>query len=137
MKTESEYTKQADDFLKKHGIKFRATRTKINKCPTWDDDKHIHGDRYRITFSRPGKQFSLFFWNSFNDVQTGADPGAYDVLAAIEKYDPEDFGNFCGNYGYSEDSIKALRTYKAVKLQYVRAAAFFTASELEEAQEIN
>ncbi len=37
-------------------------------------------------------------------------PGAYDILACIEKYPVYDFADFCSNYGYEEDSRAA---YKA------------------------
>lgn len=79
----SEYTKQAEDFLQKHELEFRAVHIG-NDCPTFckdhdemrDMDKlntfprksHIHGHHYRITISRKGRgHFTVDFWNSYAD----------------------------------------------------------------------
>jgi len=63
MKRSNEYTQQADSFLSAHGIRFTATMTADNKCPLFCDGKHMHGNRHRVTFSRDGERFQLFFWN--------------------------------------------------------------------------
>jgi len=135
MNTINEYEKQGNDFIEKHGIKFTAT-WKGDKCPLWDDEKHIHGDRYIITLSRNGKRFTFDFWNSYNDAREGKSPTAYGVLATIEKNDPGDFAEFCSNYGYDEDSKKAHKTYKAVVKQWEKAERFFTPEEIEELYDI-
>ena len=135
MEETSEYEKKANDFLTKHNIKFSA-RFKGDKCPLFCDGTCKHGERYLITFKRPSKSFSLSFWNSVNDMQEGKKPTAYDVLACIQKNDVGTFEDFCGDFGYSEDSIKASKTYKAVLVEWQKASKFFTPEELEEAQEI-
>ncbi len=134
----SEYTEQAEQFLKEHNIDFKAVR-KADKCPLWCKGDHVHGERYLITFTRKNtkQRFGLSFWNSLNDVQTGETPTAYDVLAAIQKYSPGDFHEFCQNFGYSEDSIEASKIYRAVVGEWLKVSKFFSVSELEEAQEIN
>jgi hypothetical protein len=136
-----DYETQATNFLTKHGITFSAL-FKGDKCPMWDDDKHIHGDRYLVVFQRGElgvnhQRFSLSFWNSLNDKEKGTTPTAYDVLAAITKYDPEDFESFCSNFGYDTDSRKALKTYNAVVKEWRDLSGFFTSEELEELAEIN
>lgn len=77
----NEYTKQAEEFIAKHELEFRAVLIG-DDCPTFcadaeagkDMDKvnvfprktHIHGKHYRCTFSRKGKgHFSVDFWNSY------------------------------------------------------------------------
>ncbi len=132
----ADYEKQANDFLNKHGITFQAI-FKGDKCPPWDDDKHIHGDRYLCKFKRDGKRFSLSFWNSKHDQLNGNKPTAYDVLACLEKYEPEDFKNWAEGYGYDTDSRKVYKTYNAVCKEWDKVNAFFTDEELEELQEIN
>jgi len=155
----SEYTEQAEQFLKEHNISFKAVRKadkcplwckgehdigfkavrKADKCPLWCKGEHVHGERYLITFTRKGtkQRYSLSFWNSLNDVQTGKTPVAYDVLAAIQKYDPGDLHEFCQSFGYSEDSIEASRIHKAVVKEWQKVSTFFSVDELKEAQEIN
>jgi len=134
----NEYTEQAEQFLKKHNISFSAIR-KADKCPLWCKDDHIHGERYLVTFKRKdtNQKYSLSFWNSLNDTQTGEKLSAYDVLAGIQKYNPGDFEEFCNSFGYSKDSIEASKIYRAVIKEWLKVSKFFSPSELTEAQEIN
>lgn len=133
----SEYTEKADQFLKEHGISF-SVLMKADRCPMWCKGDCVHGDRYLVTFKRNStkQKFSLSFWNSVNDMHAGKAPTAYDVLAAIQKYDPGDFKEFCGEFGYSTDSVEAHNVHKAVVKEWQKAAKFFSLSELAEAQDI-
>lgn len=63
-------------------------------------------------------------------------PAAYDILSCVEKSDPGTFHDFCRDFGYDEDSMRANRTYLAVQAEYATAAKFFTTEELDELQEI-
>jgi hypothetical protein len=151
MKTETlnSYEKQAQDFLQKHRIKFRATLSD-SKTPAWaDGDKHGH--HYRVTLSKERPTYRLYeeiaeqakpvyritfdFWGSIADAEVGkTDVGAYDVLACIsgDANCPETFADFCGEFGYESDSIKALQTFRRVSSFAKRLQAFFTAQEIEE-----
>lgn len=134
----SEYTEQAENFLKQHGIKFKASMAPDNTCPLWCDGKHVHGNRHRITFSRDGNRFQIMFWNSLNDAPIrGVSPSAYDVLACLTKSDPGYFEDFCSEYGYDTDSRKALATHKAVVREWEKVSGFFTDDEITELYEIN
>ncbi len=64
------------------------------------------------------------------------EPGFYDILCCLTKYDPGDFNNFCDDYGYSNDSIKALKTYEAVTTEFVAMQSLFSDEELELLTEI-
>lgn len=64
-------------------------------------------------------------------------PTAYDVLSSLTKYEVEDFKDFCNEYGYNEDSIKALDTYKAVREEWRNVQRLWTDKEIEALQEIN
>lgn len=66
-------------------------------------------------------------------------PSAYDVLACIssDAYCAETFKDFCGEYGYERDSIKALQTFRRCSAFAKRLRAFFTAEELSQLSEIN
>lgn len=65
-------------------------------------------------------------------------PSAYDVLACISSdvYCPETFAEFCADYGYEADSIKALQTFRRCSAFAKRLRAFFTAEELSQLSEI-
>lgn len=133
----STYEIEAEEFLNKYGVTFKAV-FKGDKCPLWCDGNCNHGDRYVVTFRRKdSKSLSMSFWNSMNDSENGKAPSVYDVLAAMEKYDPEDFEDWCSNLGYESNSRKAEKTYKLVVKEYEKVSAFFTEEELEEMQDIN
>ena len=93
----NEYEAQAERFLKKFDLIIMVA-FKGDKCPPWDDSKHIHGDRYRITIKRARllewkeaitknhptrKAISFDFWNSLRDHEEGDRPTSYDILACI------------------------------------------------------
>ena len=66
-----------------------------------------------------------------------AKPTCYDVLACMTHYDPGSFQNFCDDYGYSNDSIRALKTYLAIQDEWENLRRIFTSEQLEELAEIN
>ena len=63
-------------------------------------------------------------------------PSAYDVLVCLTKYDPGTFKDFCADFGYSDDSIKALETYRAVQEEWQEVRRMF-GDCLEELADIN
>ena len=63
-------------------------------------------------------------------------PTPYGILLCLTKYDPETFENFCSEFGYDNDSRKAEKTYKAVKLEYMQLCTMFNETEMEAMQEI-
>ena len=63
-------------------------------------------------------------------------PSAYDVLACLTKYDPGTFKDFCADSGYSDDSMKALETYRAVQDEWQEVNRVF-GDCLDELAEIN
>jgi len=67
-----------------------------------------------------------------------AHASAYDVLACIsgDVNCPETFEDFCSEYGYETNSIKALQTFRRASSFGKRLRAFFTESEIEKLQEI-
>lgn len=132
METITDYQKQANDFLKKHGIKFSGKY--IDHAKHFEDDKDYR-DIWLLTLRRNGKQVSFRFGQSINN--TGEMPTSYDLLACLTKCDPESFEWFCSNYGYDTDSRKAKRTYKEVMKEWEKVNSFFTSTELEELQEIS
>jgi len=119
-----------------------------------------HGIRYRITISRNGSpgRLTFDFWGSISDREAielarlpefqdrkarkaalDARPTAYDVLACISSVAtcPDTFRDFCADYGYDNDSLTALRTFKRCRAFAKRMRAFFTDQELEQLAEIN
>ena len=133
----------------------------MDKINTFPRKSHIHGKHYRCTISGPERGHVAYdFWNSYADEESNfkrrnqtqpyesiqehikrtkqpvKTPTAYDLLACIEKNEPGTFKDFCGDFGYSEDSMRAFDTYRAVQEEYSKTRRFFTAAELEELAEI-
>jgi hypothetical protein len=134
------YEDQALTIIGGMKVTFRA-RQVDDECPMFcEGGKHIHGQRHRATFARivkgRVKTLSMFFWNSYADAQKAKLPTAYDVLACLTKNDPGKFEDFCGDYGYEEDSRKAEQTYKAVVKEWKKVEKFFSESEIRLLQEI-
>lgn len=63
-------------------------------------------------------------------------PSAYSVLACLDVDYSDDFADFCANYGYDTDSIKAKETYDGVIEQDRQLRRIFTLEELEMLQEV-
>lgn len=137
--TVSEYDQQAESFLAKFGIKFRATLSDSKPAP-WRDGKGREGHHYRITLSKGAQGHVVFdFWGSIADTESGkTELSAYDVLACISSdvNCPETFEDFCSEYGESADSIKALQTFRRASAFGKRLRAFFTPEEIEALSEI-
>jgi hypothetical protein len=136
--TSNEYDTQAEQFLTSNEIKFRATLSDT-KTPAWGDNGK-HGHHYRVTLSKPAARLTFDFWGSIADAEKGIQTvSAYSVLACIsgDAYTPETFADFCAEYGYESDSIKALQTFRRCSAFAKRLRAFFTEAELEQLQEIN
>ena len=135
------YQEQAEQFLKTTGTKIKFTFIKHDYHFQGDDKRR---DIWRVTLSRSSegintgikvnKKMSIRFGQSL--ANTGEQPTAYDVLACLTKEDWADFNQFCGSFGYDEDSIKALRTFKAVQREWQGVNRVF-GDVLEQLQEIN
>ena len=89
----SEYTEQAEKFLKAHGLEFRAVLVG-DDCPMFCEDAladrdmdkvntfprktHIHGKHYRCTISGKDRgHLTIDFWNSYADEAFNAEKKAY------------------------------------------------------------
>lgn len=64
-------------------------------------------------------------------------PTPYDVLACLQKYDIGSFKDFCDEFGYNIDSIKAQKIYEAVKNEYENLERLYNEDELNKLRETN
>ena len=135
------YQEQAEQFLKITGTKIKFTFTKHDYHFQGDDKRR---DIWRVTLSRSKEgmntgikttqKMTVRFGQSL--ANTGEQPTAYDILTCLTKSDPIDYHNFCSEYGYDTDSIKALKTFKAVQREWQGVNRVF-GDVLEQLQEIN
>lgn len=115
--TTTDYDTEAQDTLAKCGGRLKIT-LKDKKTAPWDSEKNpLLRHHYVCVLSGPGGVYQFDFWGSNHAYKTREEPTAYDVLACLEWYTPEDFKEFCAEYGYNEDSRKALATFKRCQAQ--------------------
>jgi len=143
----TDYEEKAQGFLDRNGLTIRAA-FKGDRCPPWErGNKHIHGDRYRITIKRVGpdkvfsdgepgpRSISFDWWNSYNDSHEGKRPTAYDVLSSVssDAYCPTDPDEVLQEFGGDMTIAQAAAIAKfALRLQ-----SFFGNWEYEDLAEIN
>ena len=125
-----DYQQQANEFATATGTKLKINRTTYGKHFAEDKESRYI---FNCTLTRNGKRYTFNFGQSITAADTP--PTMYDILATLTKYNPETFENFCGEYGYNTDSIKALNTYKAVKREFNGVNRLFS-DILEQLQEI-
>jgi len=147
------YEAKAASFLKRHNMKLEI-RTVEDRCPDWGVTSKseyacpncgsVHGNRYRITIrrkdpekypSRP-KIISFYFWGSYNDKLQGNRPTAYDVLASLDPYIPDNFVDFVEYFGYTNDLRAAEKIFVSANKLCKRLHKFFTDKQMEELTEI-
>ena len=63
-------------------------------------------------------------------------PTPYDILSVMCKRLPGSFEDFCGDYGYSTDSIRATRYYDAIRTEWNAMQRLYTDEQLERMAEI-
>jgi hypothetical protein len=145
----TEYDLQAQRFIEKTGLKIR--KVYCGHGPYFDGDKESRA-RWEITIERADhRPITFMFGASIVDswavseghswrrsVKFRKDPPTdYTILSCVEKHDPGTFDDFCAEYGYDNDSIKARETYFAMQKQWSGIRGLFNNDELAELQEIN
>jgi len=115
------YQKNAIDFATKYGIKLQVIGEPEYKRYFSNDEEHRFVFKLRLTRNKLSYTF-----NFGQSIAEGTnEPDMYSVLSCLTKYDPETFEDFCGSYGYAEDSRTAEKTYKAVCKEYKAVERLF------------
>lgn len=150
----SNYEKQAQDFLDKTQTTFKAEYIKTGFH--FDGDKEER-DIYKITLQRGNRKMVFNFGQSIVNssifqpqtdyskgvnaqrilLKRGKTPTPYDILACLQKYEVGSFENFCDEFGYNVDSIKAEKTYNAVVKEWQEVQKLWSDGEIALLQEIN
>ncbi len=122
---------KAAKFLADHGLKMRIHQSDTKPAP-----REKAGHHYRITVTRPGTRGARLvfdFWGSLADMEEGktTEPSAVLSCIASDIHCPETFEDFCGEFGYEADSIKAKQTFNRASKFSARLKAFFTDGEIE------
>lgn len=127
------YQEQAEQFIKSVGATMSISYHSYGKH--FEDDKQER-NIYLVMIKRNDKRYTFRFGDSIANTNSGDEPTVYDVLACLTKDEVGTFEDFCANFGYSDDSIKAKKTYLAVKREFEGVKRVF-GDVLEQLQEIN
>ncbi len=105
-----------NDFIKSAGLTMSAAWTDHN--PTMENSEHM--DHWRCIIRAGKARMSLVF--SMGSGHGGKRPELADVLDCLASdaagyENAKGFDDWCGDYGYDQDSRRALRTFKAVERQ--------------------
>ena len=126
----SEYEKQAQDFLESTGTELTVEYSHYSKYFPSDEEPRAV---FEFILCRDGKKYVGTFGQS---IMAGDKmPSDYDILACLDYWEGN-FEDFCGECGYSADSISALNMYNAVIKQSEGLKKLFTFDELEKLGEI-
>lgn len=117
----NDYTKQANKFASKYGVKLSVIGEPEYRKYFADDKEQRFVFKLRLT--RNKKQYTFTFGQSISE--GSKEPNLYDVLACLTKYDPYSFEDFCSEYGYDSDSRKAEKVYNAVCKEWVAVERLF------------
>lgn len=97
------------------------------------DSKSNHHYRFEIRVSYNGKRCYFRYATSYNDWRTLDESDYMNALNCVlsDSYAAQDtFKDFCSEFGYSDDSIKALKTYKECKRNAERVNKLFGGLDL-------
>lgn len=145
---ESEYYKQASDFLEKNGIKFEIIKVGIENSGIESlKDRKINTFNIKLTRADRSEIFKFHdSVNSYEKMELAESyyragikdlyPRPYVLLAGLTKCEVGSFHQFCNDYGYDSEYRKTLEIYLAVGEEYFKVCRIFYGL-LEELQEIN
>ena len=126
----NEYENQASDFAKKYGVKILVLGKEYKKH--FADDKQKRWV-FKLRLTRNKKRYTFEFGQSIAEGEMP--PTMYDVLSCLQKNEIGTFQDFCSDFGYNDDSIRAYKTYKALLKEYNAVNRLF-GDVLDELQEI-
>lgn len=137
-----DYKKQGNDFLADTKTTLEVQKAIPQKSPIWAKDGK-HGIHYSVTLKNARHSFTFDFWGSIADAEKvrhgiwrDTKPTAYNILTAINFPVEGTFEDFAVDFGYSADSIQALKAYEASKEQWQNVKKLFTPAELEKLAKI-
>lgn len=105
------------------GISVGTDNRKTSK-KAWNDGEARNKYFVYVTNTENGEKTRFTFWDSLNNTQRGAVLDGDELLSAFYCFvsdalsGAESFSDFCGEFGYDEDSRNAERIYKDCKRSY-------------------
>lgn len=134
-----QYEKQALDFCKKHNVQIHVVKSgTVQGFPNCKHDRHMTHIRNRVKITTALGSFGFYFYGSYADWQYGRKATPYQILADIACYiyTPDNFNDFCAEYGYDDDSMSAFRVFKGSRKMSDNLHKYFTEEQLTDLAEI-
>jgi hypothetical protein len=99
--------------------------TPANQKPAqWDKENEWNHTYYRVTIRKDNKSASFDFWGSSKDYDEGKEATKKTAMSCWSMgalMGNMEFHDFCGEFGYSTDSMEAHKTWKACKKSWAQA----------------
>lgn len=88
---------------------------------------------FKITVKRNGREIEFEYGSSVVASSVNMAPSMYDILCTlrVESHCPLDFDEFCLEFGYDTDSIKASKTHRDSLKMRAKIEKIFSSEELE------
>jgi hypothetical protein len=103
------------EFVKNNNIKM-VSCLEVSDNPNMVSD-NWQGIHYKITLKRSYQVLTTYFSKGMALEHGVTAEELLDCLASDAGGGDDSFQDFCDNFGYDVDSIKALKTYKTIKTQ--------------------
>lgn len=141
-----DYQKQAKDFLEKTGTEYAVEFLGRRIHPLWNDN--FKRNTFEVTFKRNGIEHSFLFYdsqhkteNSFKlglhitELESNIAEDIYTVLCCINMYIPDNYEDFCDEFGYDEYNHTNYKTWELALTDWLKVNELWP-DVIEELQEI-
>lgn len=139
----NEYSKQAEDFLRKTGTILSIVY--VDTIPAreawYNNSFSLSVDKYKVTIKRDHKMFTIYFFGSIDMCNKNLRPDAYDILSSLScDYYEGTIDDFVKEFGYEVESwqdVKRIeKIYKAVCRETKSIKRLYNEDEIEMLLEI-
>ena len=116
-------TTTLNQFIKDNNIKMTATQISERPDLKWDNANH-----FKCRLKNKNKSITIYYSQGYGITN---DPSTESVLNAllVDFWNHDmSFSEFCSNYGYSEDSLSALKTFKLCSKNSLKVKKLFNGS---------
>jgi len=106
---------------------------KGDKKVPWGTTDNWNNHKITVKNNVTGKKVSFEFWASIAKPDINEEDDLKSALSCFlnDGFYADNFEDFCSNFGYDNDSIKALKLFKACQRQSAKAFKILTYNEIE------
>lgn len=142
------YCEQAQKFLDDTNTNLTAVYDcELKQADVWGDKQNkLITRRYKVTLERNRRKYTFDYYTNHIDAEMLKlfdidkkefdDSFNYNVLSCLKLDYSVDFEDFCDNYGYDTDSIRAEKAWLKTLEQNQALRAMYSAEELEQLNDI-